>query len=73
MKEFTKIKDMKINSKFYFLGLVIFVMILEPALDAHFHINIGDSPMYTVFVSAVSYFLNPKELDKTNNGDGNVI
>lgn len=58
---------MRISTKLYLLILVVVVMFAEPALKHHFSISIGDSPLYTLFISLISYFLMPKEVDDGQN------
>lgn len=57
---------MRISTKLYLLILVVVVMFAEPALERLLEVSIGDSPVYTLFISLISYFLMPKEADDEN-------
>lgn len=58
---------MRISTKLYLLILVVVVMFAEPALEQYFNMSIGDSPLYTLFISLISYFLMPKEAEDGRN------
>lgn len=58
---------MRISTKLYLLILVVVVMFAEPALKHYLGISIGDSPLYTLFISLISYFLMPKEAEDGRN------